>query len=54
MSLDDSKFYHVHKCNTAKEIWDTLDMIYRVSPSIELEKMNPRGEDDEYTTFECF
>lgn len=34
MSLDDSKFYGVHHCKNAKEMWDTLDMIYGVSLSI--------------------
>lgn len=29
-------------------------MINEVSPSVEQEEMNTRGEKDEYTTFKCF
>lgn len=28
-------------------MWDTLEMIYEVSPSIKQDKMNTRGEEDE-------
>lgn len=54
MSLDDSKFFYVHNCKTTKEMWDNIEMINEVSPSVEQEEMNTRGEKDEYTTFKCF
>lgn len=54
MSLYDSKFYYVHKCNTAKKIWDTFEMIYGISLRIEQEKMNTRDEEDDDTTFKHF
>lgn len=34
MSLDDIKFLYVYNFKTAKEMWDTLEMIYGVSSSI--------------------
>lgn len=40
MSLYDSKLHYVHHCQTSKEMWDTLKMIYGFSPSIKHEKMN--------------
>lgn len=54
MSLDYSKFYYVHPFNTAKEICDTLEIVNGVSLSIEQEKMNTRGGENEDTTFSCF
>lgn len=45
MCLDDSKFSYVHHSKIAKEMWDTLAMIYGVSPSIEQEEINTRGEE---------
>lgn len=53
-SLYDSIFFNVHDCKTAKEIWDTLEMIYGASPSIEHEEINRRGEEVEDTTFKPF
>lgn len=46
MTLDDSKLLHIYNCNTVKEIWDTLEMLHGVSPSIEQEEMNIRGKED--------
>lgn len=54
MSLNDSKFHYVYRCQTTKEIWDSLEMIYRVSPSIKQEKMNTRGKEEENKTLKCF
>lgn len=31
MSINDGKFFYVHHCQTAKGMWDTLEMIYEVS-----------------------
>lgn len=39
-SLDDSKLFYVYNFKTAKEMWDTIEMIYRVSSSFEQEEMN--------------
>lgn len=47
MTLDDSKLIYIYNCKTAKEIWDTLEMIYEVSPSIEQEEKSIQGEEDE-------
>lgn len=54
MSLDDSIFYYVHHCKNVKEMWDTLEMIHEISPSIEQKEMNTRGEEDENVTYKCF
>lgn len=54
MSIDDSKFFHVHHFQTTKEIWDTLKMIYGFSLSIKQKEMNTRGEEGEDTTLRCF
>lgn len=54
MSLGDIKFYYVHQLNSAKEMWDTLEMIHGVSSSIEQEDMNTRGEYDEDVNLKCF
>lgn len=54
MTLYYRKFHYVHPYNTAKKSWDTLKMIYGVSPSIKQEKMNTRGEKDEDTNHKCF
>lgn len=35
MSLDDINLIYVYNCKTAKEIWNTFEMIYGVSPNIE-------------------
>lgn len=40
MSLIENQFFYVLRCNSAKEMWDTLEMINGVSPSIEQERMN--------------
>lgn len=54
MSLDDSQFLYNYNCKIAKEMWDTLKMIYGVSPSVKQEQMNTRGEEDEYFIHKCF
>lgn len=35
-------------------MWDTLEMIYGVSPNIEQEWMNTQGEEDEFFIYKCF
>lgn len=35
MTLSENQFLYVLKCKFAKEVWDTLEKIYRVSLSIE-------------------
>lgn len=47
MSLDGNKFFRVNHCKIAKEKWNTLEMIYRVSSSIEQEEMDTQGEENE-------
>lgn len=54
MSLDDSHFIYVYNCKTAKEIWDTLEMIYGISPSIEQEEMNTGSKANEDITHKYF
>lgn len=54
ISLDDFKLHDVRHCKTAKKIWDTLDVIYEGSPSIEREKMNTRDKEYIDTNHECF
>lgn len=56
MSLNLNQFLYVLNCNSAKEMCDALEMIYRESPSIEQEGMNTRGEDVECECFfhKCF
>lgn len=54
MFIDDIKFFYVHRCKTAKEMWNALEMIYKVFPSIKQEEMDTRGEEDEHTSFKCF
>ena len=54
MTLDDSKLLYIYNCKTTKEIWDTLEMIYGVSPSIEQEEMNIRGKKDEDNILNSF
>lgn len=44
MYLDDSEILYVYNCKIAKEIWDNLEMIYEISPSIEQKEMNTRGK----------
>lgn len=51
MSLDDIKSFYIHNFKTAKEMWDTLEMMCVASLSIEKEEMNIQGEDN---TFKCF
>lgn len=46
MSLNDTISHYVHHCNTVMEIWYTLEMIFRVSPSIKQERINIRGKED--------
>lgn len=47
MYLDDNQFFYVHKCKSTKKMWNTVEMIYEVSPSVEQERMNTRGEEDD-------
>lgn len=54
MSQYDIKFHYIHHCQTSKEIWDTLEMIYGTSLSIEQENMNIRGGEDKNTTLGYF
>lgn len=42
MNLDDSKLFYILNCKTDKEVWDTLEMMYRVSLSIDQKEMNLR------------
>lgn len=44
MSLDDIKLYDVRHCKPAKEMWDTREVIYIISPSIKREKMNTQAK----------
>lgn len=53
MSLDDNKIYDVHHYKTSKEMWDTLEFIYKVSPSIERKKMNTRGKENTDANDRC-
>lgn len=43
-----------YKCKSIKEIWDTLRMIYEVSPNIKWEEMNTHDEEDEWFIHKCF
>lgn len=54
MSLDDTKIFYVHHCKIVEEMWDTLEMKYEDSPSIEQEEMNPRDEENEDFAFKFF
>lgn len=45
MSLDDNNLLYIYDCNSTKEIWDNLNMIYGVSWSIEQEQMNTHSEE---------
>lgn len=47
MSLDESEFFYVHNCNSTKEMWNILEMISEVSPSIKHDIMNTRGKEDD-------
>lgn len=49
--VNEIQFLHVFNCQSAKKMWSTLEMIYKVSPRIKLKGMNTRGEEDEC---ECF
>lgn len=40
MTLDDRKLLYVYRYKTTKEMWDTLEMTYELSPSIKLELIN--------------
>lgn len=44
MSLDENKILYDLNCNSAKKMWDNLEMIYGVSSSIEQECLNTRGK----------
>ena len=35
-------------------MWDTLEIIYGVSPSVKQEKMNQRGEEDDFFIHKWF
>lgn len=52
--LDDSKLYDFLHGKTDNEMWDAFEKIYGVSPSIEHEKMNARGKEDNDTSHICF
>lgn len=54
ISLDDNQLFYVHNCNFAKEMWNTPEMIYGISPNIELQRMNTRGEKYECFLHKCF
>lgn len=54
MSLDDSRILYFYNFKTTKEMWDTLEIIYEVSPSIEREEMNTRGKEGECFIHKCF
>lgn len=56
MSLNENKFLYVLKCNSVQEMWDTLEITYGVSPSIEHDGMNTPGKEDECECFfhKCF
>lgn len=54
MSLNDTIFHYVHHCNTSKEMWGNLEMLYEVSPSIKQQKMNTRGKEDNHGYFYKF
>lgn len=45
ISLDDSQFFYVHNWKSAKEMWETLEMIYGISLNIKQERMKTRGEE---------
>lgn len=47
MTLDDIELLYIYNYKTAKEIWNTLEMIYGVSPSIDQEKINIQYEEGE-------
>lgn len=52
--LNENQFLYILKCNSAKEMWDTLEMIYGLSPSIKQNGMNTRDEEDECFFHKCF
>lgn len=54
MFLNFNKLLYVYNFNSAKEMWDTLEMSYKVSPSIEQERMNTRDKEDEYFIHKYF
>lgn len=54
MSLDENQFFNVHTYNSTKEIWDTLEIIHEVSPSIKQEETNTRGKEYEWFFYKCF
>lgn len=40
ISFNDNQFLYDHNFKSTKEMWDTLEMIYGVSPCIKQDKMN--------------
>lgn len=46
-------FFYVHDFNYTKEAWDILEMIYKVSSSIDQERMNTRDKEDKCFIHKC-
>lgn len=54
MSLDENQLIYDHNCKSDEEMWDAFEMIYEVFPSVEYERMNSRGEEDEFFLHKWF